>query len=202
MLMTSLKLRAAAAATRFALRYPRLTWWAARRIAPLAAWLLRRFRRFRPAPEAHLVAELTQELKQATVGGDIDWQDVHTLGELCIRQRDYAGAAQHFQRIAAAAAVDRELVDRELQRSAASWLGRALEYAGDTQGARVAYYNYLRDFPEISSFERQRLERRLADLSALPRALDAGAVNDRLPLATASTSDDRPSRISVGRRTS
>ncbi len=188
--MTSFKLRVVTAATRFALRYPRLTWRVAQRIAPLAAWAMRQFRRLRPAPEEQALRQLARELAQATAGSETDWQDVYALGELCIRQRAYAEAARHFQRITAA-----EAGDRELRRSAASWLGRALEYAGDIPGAQAAYRNYLRDFPEVSGFERQRLERRLADLGVSP-ALPGEAP----PLATVTPAGDRPSRLPARRQ--
>lgn len=174
--------------TRIALRYPQLTWWVAQRIGP---WALRRFWQTRLATEEQAVAALTQELRQATAGDDTDWQDVQALGELCIRQRAYAEAAQHFERVARAAN------DRELRRAAAAWLGRALEYAGDRQGAHRAYCAYLRDFPEVGQFERQRLERRLADLNVSPKVFD-----DAHPFPPGLPAGERPSRISVGRRPS
>jgi hypothetical protein len=186
--MTTLKMRAVTVITRIALRYPRFTWWVAQRIGP---WLVRRFWRARLAAEDQAVALLTQELRQATAGDDTDWQDVQALGELCIRQRAYAEAAQHFQRVANAAE------DRELRRAAAAWLGRALEYAGDRQGAHQAYHAYLRDFPEVSPFERQRLERRLADLNVSPKISD-----DARRLPPSLPAGERPSRISFGRRPS
>ncbi|OYT72881.1 MAG: hypothetical protein CFK52_03510 [Chloracidobacterium sp. CP2_5A] len=189
-LMTSIKLRVVAAVTRFALRYPRLAWRVAQRLAPVATWAMRRFRRARPALEDQALAELTRELTRATAGNASDWRDVYALGELCIRQRAYAEAARHFQRITAA-----DVTDRELRRSAASWLGRALEYAGDIPGAQAAYCNYLRDFPEVSGFERQRLERRLADLG-MPPALPGKASS----LATVAPAGDRPSRLPARRQ--
>ncbi|MGQ9896908.1 MAG: tetratricopeptide repeat protein [Acidobacteriota bacterium] len=184
--MTTFKMQAVTVITRLALRYPRFTWWVAQRIGP---WVVRRFWRVRLAAEEQAAAVLMQELRQATDRNDTDWQDVQALGELCIRQRAYAEAARHFQRVAGAAD------NRELRRSAAAWLGRALEYAGDRHGAHRAYRAYLRDFPEVGQFERQRLERRLAELNVSPNVSD-----DVQHLPPNLPAGERPSRISVGRR--
>lgn len=187
--MRFFKFRVAAAAARLALRHPRWTWWAVRRLTPPVLWVRRWWLRVRPSPEARLVETLTQELRQAVGGDHVDWRDVYALGELCIRRRAYAEAALHFQRIASAVEVD-----RELRRAAASWLGRALEYAGDAPGACAAYRAYLEAFPEISGFERRRLERRLEELGGGPPA--ASAVEDLSPASAL----ERPSRLAVGRR--
>jgi len=189
-LMAIIKTRVVAAVVRATLYYPRFTWWLARQVGPR---LIRYFWRARLAAEDQALTALAYELRQATAGNDCDWYDVQALGELCIRQRAYSEAAQHFRRVVAAAD------DRELRRSAAAWLARALEYAGDRQGACLAYREYLHNFPEVSQFERRRLERRMAELCAPPNCADSDDVHTLPPCLPAG---ERPSRISVGRHSS
>ncbi len=188
--MASFKFRVVAAAARLALWSPRWTWWVLRRLTPPVIWARRWWLRVRPSAEARLLATLTQELQQAASGDQVDWRDVYALGEVCIRRRAYAEAVLHFRRVALA-----PQTDRELQRAAASWLGRALEYAGDTRGACAAYCAYLEAFPEISSFERRRLERRLQDLAAIPASAPTASVTEE-PLSAR----ERPSRLVIGSR--
>ncbi|MCS7078609.1 MAG: hypothetical protein NZ585_00965 [Chloracidobacterium sp.] len=187
--MTSLKVRVAATAVRLALWHPRWAWRVVRWVTPPALLVRRWWARLRPSPEARLLETLTQELAQAVSGENVDWRDVYALGELCIRRHAYAEAALHFRRVALAAQAE-----QELRRSAASWLGRALEYAGDLPGARAAYRAYLAAFPEISRFERQRLERRLAELDGV--SIEAAPAAEPFP----ASAFERPSRLAVGRR--